>query len=49
MLQSVLAQKPTLKDGKLSIAEIVAEYNLFVGSEATNYGEHLQNLKHEEL
>jgi Ca2+-binding EF-hand superfamily protein len=37
------------KDGKLSVNEIVNEHALFVGSEATNYGEHLQNLKHEEL
>lgn len=36
------------KDGKLSIDEVVEAYNLFVGSEATNYGEHMLNL-HEEL
>lgn len=35
------------KDEKLSIQEIVEEYQLFVGSEATNYGEHLENLKEE--
>lgn len=37
------------KDGKLSLDEIVDAYNLFVGSEATNYGEHMLNLRHEEL
>ncbi|KAE9548993.1 hypothetical protein FO519_007797 [Halicephalobus sp. NKZ332] len=36
------------RDGKLSVDEIVEAYNLFVGSEATNYGEHMLNL-HEEL
>lgn len=35
-------------DAKLSYDEIVNEYNLFVGSEATNYGEHLEKI-HEEL
>uniref|UniRef100_A0A7E5A1Q9 Reticulocalbin-3 n=1 Tax=Panagrellus redivivus TaxID=6233 RepID=A0A7E5A1Q9_PANRE len=37
------------KDGVLSIDEIVAAYALFVGSEATNYGEHILALPHEEL
>ncbi|CAJ0576848.1 unnamed protein product, partial [Mesorhabditis spiculigera] len=36
------------QDGKLSIEEIVDEYRTFVGSEATNYGEHLKTV-HEEL
>jgi len=36
-------------DAKLSYDEIVNEYNLFVGSEATNYGEHLEKFSHEEL
>uniref|UniRef100_A0A0N5A7K3 Reticulocalbin-3 n=1 Tax=Syphacia muris TaxID=451379 RepID=A0A0N5A7K3_9BILA len=36
-------------DKRLSIDEIVDEYGLFVGSEATNYGEHLNKVKHEEL
>ena len=36
-------------DGKLSIDEVVDAYTLFVGSEATNYGEHMLNLKHQEL
>ena len=38
-----------LKDGKLSIDEVVEAYKTFVGSEATNYGEHLLNIRHEEL
>lgn len=37
------------KDGRLSIDEIVDQHDLFVGSEATNYGDHLENMKHEEL
>ncbi|XGW22058.1 hypothetical protein V3C99_004765 [Haemonchus contortus] len=37
------------KDGKLSIAEIVDAYELFVGSEATNYGEDLHKVPHTEL
>jgi Ca2+-binding EF-hand superfamily protein len=36
-------------DGKLSIDEIVNAYALFAGSDATNYGEHMLNLNHEEL
>ena len=30
-------------DGILSAAEIVKNHDLFVGSEATDYGEHLHN------
>jgi Ca2+-binding EF-hand superfamily protein len=30
-------------DGILSASEIVKNHELFVGSEATDYGEHLQN------
>ncbi|CAD5209377.1 unnamed protein product [Bursaphelenchus xylophilus] len=37
------------KDGKLSIEEVVEDYSTFVGSEATNFGEHLNDLRHEEL
>lgn len=37
------------KDDKLSYVEIESEYNLFVGSEATNYGEHLEDMDHDEL
>ncbi|VDL72320.1 unnamed protein product [Nippostrongylus brasiliensis] len=37
------------KDGKLSIEEVVDAYNLFVGSEATNYGEDLSKIPHSEL
>ncbi|KAF7627234.1 hypothetical protein Mgra_00009466 [Meloidogyne graminicola] len=37
------------KDGKLSIDEVVNAYKLFVGSEVTNYGEHLLSVSHEEL
>lgn len=36
-------------DGKLTIAEIVDAYKLFVGSEATNYGEDLHKVPHSEL
>lgn len=31
------------KDGKLAINEIIDHHDLFVGSEATDYGEHLHN------
>ncbi|VDM64365.1 unnamed protein product [Angiostrongylus costaricensis] len=37
------------KDGKLSITEIVDAHQLFVGSEATNYGEELRKVSHTEL
>lgn len=37
------------KDGKLSITEIVDAHQLFVGSEATNYGEELHKMSHTEL
>ncbi|CAK5096042.1 unnamed protein product [Meloidogyne enterolobii] len=37
------------KDGKLSIDEVVNAYKIFVGSEVTNYGEHLLSVSHEEL
>lgn len=37
------------KDNLLSIDEIVDQHDLFVGSEATNYGDHLENMKHTEL
>lgn len=30
------------KDGKLNLDEIVAHYDTFVGSQATDYGEQLQ-------
>ncbi|VDK83148.1 unnamed protein product [Litomosoides sigmodontis] len=36
-------------DGRLSIDEIVNESDLFVGSEATNHGENLIDLSHDEL
>ncbi|CAI4230165.1 unnamed protein product [Auanema sp. JU1783] len=36
-------------DGKLSITEIVDEHKLFVGSEATNYGDALHQISHNEL
>jgi len=35
------------KDGKLSLHEIVEHHDIFVGSEATDYGEHLHKLKDE--
>lgn len=34
------------KDAQLSYDEIVDAYALFVGSEATNYGEHLEKFRH---
>jgi Ca2+-binding EF-hand superfamily protein len=37
------------KDGVLSFDEIVNNHETFVGSEATNYGEHLDSLNHSEL
>lgn len=37
------------KDDRLSIDEIINESDLFVGSEATNHGENLVDLSHEEL
>ncbi|KAE9421288.1 hypothetical protein Angca_004955, partial [Angiostrongylus cantonensis] len=37
------------KDGKLSFIEIVDAHQLFVGSEATNYGEELRKVSHTEL
>uniref|UniRef100_A0A1I7XP02 EF-hand domain-containing protein n=1 Tax=Heterorhabditis bacteriophora TaxID=37862 RepID=A0A1I7XP02_HETBA len=37
------------KDTKLSIAEIVDAYVLFVGSEATNFGDDLHKVSHTEL
>ncbi|VDK45622.1 unnamed protein product [Anisakis simplex] len=36
-------------DGRLTIDEIVNEHALFVGSEATNFGERLTDMSHEEL
>lgn len=36
-------------NGNLSIDEIVDAYQTFVGSEATNYGEHLRKIPHSEL
>ncbi|XP_029848832.2 reticulocalbin-2 [Ixodes scapularis] len=39
----LLENGDTDKDGKLSIREIVDHHDLFVGSEATDYGEHLHN------
>ncbi|PAV86210.1 hypothetical protein WR25_26766 [Diploscapter pachys] len=39
----------TNQDDKLSIDEIVEAHKIFVGSEATNYGEDLHKVNHEEL
>lgn len=33
-------------DDRLSYDEIINNYDLFVGSEATDYGDHLQNIEH---
>ncbi|KAK6728220.1 hypothetical protein RB195_005706 [Necator americanus] len=37
------------KDGKLTISEILDAHQLFVGSEATGYGENLHKISHTEL
>lgn len=37
------------QDGALTIDEVVEAYKTFVGSEATNYGEHLLSIEHDEL
>lgn len=38
-------------DDRLSYSEIIEKYDIFVGSEATDYGDHLQNIEefHDEL
>lgn len=33
-------------DDRLSYKEIIDNYDTFVGSEATDYGDHLQNMEH---
>lgn len=38
----------SLQDGRLSKAEILSNWNMFVGSQATNYGEDLTR-HHDEL
>uniref|UniRef100_A0A914CKF2 Reticulocalbin-3 n=1 Tax=Acrobeloides nanus TaxID=290746 RepID=A0A914CKF2_9BILA len=47
--EHLLSMADADRDGKLSIDEIVNEHALFVGSEVTNYGEHLTNIEHSEL
>ena len=39
----LFSQTDDNNDGKLSIAEIVAKHEVWVGSEATGYGEHLRD------
>jgi len=46
--EHLFAQTDKNNDDRLSYDEIVDEYRTFVGSEATNYGEHLEKV-HEEL
>lgn len=41
--EHLIANGDADNDGKLSIQEIVDHHELFVGSEATDYGEHLHN------
>lgn len=41
--EHLIRSSDTDKDGKLAIQEIVDHHDIFVGSEATDYGEHLQN------
>lgn len=33
-------------DDRLTYQEIIDNYDTFVGSEATDYGDHLQNIEH---
>lgn len=35
------------KDGKLSVEEVVSHHDIFVGSEATDYGERLNHVRDE--
>jgi len=44
--QHLFHEADTNKDAQLSYDEIVDAYGLFVGSEATNYGEHLEKFRH---
>lgn len=37
------------QDDRLSYDEIVQSHDLWVGSEATDYGDHLHDIVHEEL
>lgn len=37
------------KDGKLSSEEILKKNDMWVGSQATDYGKHLEDLKKDEL
>lgn len=41
--EHLIMNADTDNDGKLSIQEIIDHHELFVGSEATDYGEHLHN------
>lgn len=34
------------QDDRLAYQEIIDNYDTFVGSEATDYGDHLQNMQH---
>lgn len=47
--QHLFQEADVNKDAQLTYDEIVNAYNLFVGSEATNYGQHLEKLHHTEL
>ncbi len=44
-MQHLFEEADVDKDDKLSFDEIVNEHQLFVGSEATNYGEHLNKVE----
>ncbi|OQR75746.1 calumenin-A-like [Tropilaelaps mercedesae] len=46
-VEHLMENSDTDKDGVLSIQEIVDHYEIFVGSEATDYGEHLHKFKDE--
>lgn len=47
--EHLLLTSDTDEDEKLSVDEIISHFDLFVGSEATGFGEHLKNLHHDEL
>lgn len=46
-VEHLMENSDTNKDGVLSIDEIVDHHEIFVGSEATDYGEHLHKYKDE--
>uniref|UniRef100_A0A7G3AW35 Reticulocalbin-3 n=1 Tax=Lutzomyia longipalpis TaxID=7200 RepID=A0A7G3AW35_LUTLO len=45
-VQHLFASSDDDHDDRLSYEEIISNYDTFVGSEATDYGDHLQNIHH---